>query len=148
MGTPVWLIVEDDLELLEVLRAMCRLWGVEPLTFADGDEAVAWLEAVASGGYGGPLPEAALLDVRLPGESGPNIGARIRAIPALSDVAILLMTAYWMSSGDRRETIALCKADRMLDKPLPDMDDLREIIAETVAGRRAAAPPDAQAPSA
>ncbi len=136
---PMWIIVEDDLELQEVLRAMCRMWGVEPLAFTDGDEAAAWLERVAGGGYDGPIPEAALLDVRLPGESGPNIGARIRAIPRISDIAIILMTAYWMSSGDRRQTIELCQADLMLDKPLPDMDILRQRIEEVIAKRRAAA---------
>lgn len=143
----MWMIVEDDLELLDVLRAMCDMWGVQSITFSDGDAAMAWLASVAIGAYDGALPEAALLDVRLPGESGPNIGARIRAIPAMSEVAIVLMSAYWMSSSDRRQAIELAEADLMLDKPLPDMDILRQMIEDAIARRRARIPPNNHAPS-
>jgi len=147
MANVLWMIVDDNLELQAVLTAMCKMWGIEPIAFGDGDAAMAWLDTIAAGAYQGLLPEVALLDVRLPGESGPNIGARIRAIPRLSHTAIILMSAYWMSSTDKQETVALCQADLMLDKPLPDMDVLRQMIEGTIAKRRAPTTPDEQAPS-
>ena len=148
MAKTLWMIVEDNLELQTVLSAMCEMWDVQPIVFSDGNAAIAWLDVIATGAYQGPLPDVALLDVRLPGESGPNIGARLRAIPSLGRTAVILMSAYWMSSSNKQETLALCQADLMLDKPLPDMDILRQMIEESVAKRHATVPPEDETPSA
>jgi len=136
------MVVEDEPDIYDVLLAMFEIWGIDGVAFVDGAEAVRWIEDVEQGRIGGELPELAILDVRLPEISGPEVGARLRRSPPLSNVGIVLVTAYHMSPEQEKHAVTLAQADLLLFKPLPALAELRAQFAAIIA-RRKAAPPQA-----
>src|SRR5687768_17174317 len=95
----VWLVVEDDPIIRSILRALMTLWDIEPLVFMDGFEAMNWLDQVERGEAAPPLPDIALLDIRMPGPLGHEIAQRMRAIPTTGSIPIIIMTAYHLSDA-------------------------------------------------
>ena len=91
---PTWMVVEDEPDIYDVLLAMFEIWGIEGVAFVDGAEAQAWIEDVDRGRVHGELPELAILDIRLPEVSGPELGNRLRRSHVLGEIAIVLITAY------------------------------------------------------
>lgn len=131
------MVVEDEPDIYEVLLAMFEMWGIEGVAFVDGEEAVAWIEDVDNGRFQGELPELALLDIRLPGEiNGVGVGERLRKSPVLGDVAIVLTTAYKLSSEEQEEAMSKSQADLWLPKPLPKFNELQAILEKVIAERR------------
>ncbi len=130
-----WLIVEDDLDILNVVAVMCQVWGVPTLLFSDGYQVEAWLDKVDSGEYKGVLPQFALLDIRMPGKQGHEIARRIRRTRGLKNIAIMLMTAFSLSEKEKKKIMKVSGADRLIHKPLPDMDEFYKIIREVIASR-------------
>jgi DNA-binding response OmpR family regulator len=133
---PTWMVVEDEPDIYDVLLAMFELWGIEGVAFVDGGEAIAWVDAVDEGRVHGDLPELAILDIRLPEASGPEVGSRLRKSSKLNNVAIVLITAYRLSSEDEKQVIIQAGADRLMYKPLPAMPELRAILDDVVDKRR------------
>jgi CheY-like chemotaxis protein len=131
------MVVEDEPDIYEVLLAMFEMWGIEGVAFVDGEEAVAWIEDVDNGRFQGELPELALLDIRLPGEiNGVGVGERLRKSTVLGDVAIVLTTAYKLSSEEQEEAMSKSQADLWLPKPLPKFNELQAILEKVIAERR------------
>jgi CheY-like chemotaxis protein len=110
----VWLVVEDDPIIRSILRALMTLWDVEPLIFTDGFEAMSWLDQVERGEALPPLPDIALLDIRMPGPLGPEIGQRMRAIPMTSGIPIIIMTAYHMNDADKQHIHEIARPEHLL----------------------------------
>jgi CheY-like chemotaxis protein len=135
-----WLVVEDEPDLYDILLTMFELWGVEGIAFVDGAEAVAWIEDVDRGTVPGELPELAILDIRLPEISGPEVGARIRKSERLGHIPIVLITAYRLSEKDEEQVKLKAQADTLIYKPLPPMPELRIILAQIIGARGAKAP--------
>jgi CheY-like chemotaxis protein len=125
---PTWMVVEDEPDIYDVLLAMFEIWGIEGVAFVDGAEAIAWIDGVDQGRIRGELPELAILDIRLPEASGPEVAARLRKSPILGEIAIVLITAYHMTPDEEREVLELSQADMLLYKPLPAMPQLREAM--------------------
>ncbi|MBL8157301.1 MAG: response regulator transcription factor [Anaerolineae bacterium] len=135
-----WMVVEDEPDIYEVLLAMFEMWGIDGVAFVDGEEASAWIEEVGEGRFKGELPELALLDIRLPGlTSGPEVGAKLRKCPPLSQSAIVLFTAYRLTPEEEKVFIAQADADKLMYKPLPRLNELKVILEEVIAARRAKA---------
>jgi CheY-like chemotaxis protein len=132
----VWMVVEDDPVIRSILAAMMAVWEVQALIFEDGHQAWEWLDKVERGEVSGPLPEVALLDLRLPGPPGPEIGQRMRGIPATSRIPIIVMTAYYLSDTDVAYIRQMAQPDLLLIKPLPQPPEFRELIERTIADRR------------
>lgn len=132
-----WMVVEDEPDIYEVLLAMFEVWGIEGVAFVDGSEAVAWIDDVDTGRLQGELPELAILDIRVPEVSGPEIGARLRRSPTLKNIAIVLITAYRMQPSEEEAVISQAQADMLLYKPLPRPDEFRRML-EAVRVQRAA----------
>ena len=132
---PTWMVVEDEPDIYEVLLAMFEIWGIEGVAFVDGGQAVAWLDDVDRGQVRGDLPELAILDIRLPQVSGPEVGQRIRKSPILKDMAVVLITAYRLSPTEEQEVVAQAHANRLMYKPLPGMPELRSILDEVIKNR-------------
>ena len=130
---PTWMVVEDEPDIYDVLLAMFEIWGIEGVAFVDGAEAVAWIEDVDQGRVRGELPELAILDIRLPEVSGPEVGSRLRRSTVLKDIAIVLITAYRLSPEEEEQVIAQAQADRLMYKPLPGMVELRAAMDEVIA---------------
>jgi CheY-like chemotaxis protein len=131
------MVVEDEPDIYEVLLAMFEMWGIEGVAFVDGEEAVAWIEDVDNGRFQGELPELALLDIRLPGEiNGVGVGERLRKSSVLGEVAIVLTTAYKLSSEEQEEAMSKSQADLWLPKPLPKFNELQAILEKVIGERR------------
>lgn len=130
---PTWMVVEDEPDIYDVLLAMFEIWGIEGVAFVDGAEAVSWIEDVDHGRVRGELPELAILDIRLPEVSGPEVGNRLRRSPILGDIAIVLITAYRLSPAEEAQVIEQAKADLLMYKPLPIMAELRTAMDGVIA---------------
>jgi CheY-like chemotaxis protein len=122
------MVVEDEPDIYEVLLAMFEVWGIEGVAFVDGSEAVAWLDDVDADRVNSDLPDVAIIDIRLPDVSGPEVAARIRQSPRLKNIAIALITAYRLSPAEEEEAVTQAEADLMLYKPLPRLDDFRQML--------------------
>ena len=127
------MVVEDEPDIYDVLLAMFEIWGIEGVAFVDGAEAVAWIENVDQGRVRGELPELAILDIRLPEISGPEVGHRLRESTILGDMAIVLITAYRLSPEEEDRVVAQAKADLLMYKPLPTMIELRQKMDDVIA---------------
>lgn len=140
MSVSTWMVVEDEPDIYDVLLAMFEIWGIEGIAFVDGAEAVAWIEDVDKGNVTSEeLPELAILDIRLPEVSGPEVGARLRQSKRLGHVAIVLITAYRLSPEEEELVKARAQADALMYKPLPQMLELRKTLDHIIGGRRARA---------
>src|SRR5260221_4550917 len=97
------MVVEDEPDIYDVLLAMFEIWGIEGIAFVDGAEAVAWIEEIDKGNLVTELPDLAILDIRLPEISGPDVGARLRQSQRIGQAAIVLITAYRLSPDDETQ---------------------------------------------
>lgn len=130
-----WLVVEDEPDIYEVLLAMFEVWGIEGVAFVDGSEAFAWIDDVDAGRVTADLPELAILDIRLPEASGPEVAARLRQSPVLKNMAIALITAYRLQPGEEEEVMEQSQADLLLYKPLPRPDEFRQLLEDALEKR-------------
>lgn len=137
---PTWMVVEDEPDIYDLLLAMFEIWGIEGVAFVDGSDAESWIGDVDQGRVRGDLPELAILDIRLPEVSGPELGARLRRSPVLGDIAIVLITAYRLTPDDEEEAIRLAGADLLMYKPLPAMAELRQTMDGVIEKHRKKAP--------
>jgi CheY-like chemotaxis protein len=133
------MVVEDEPDIYDVLLAMFEIWGIEGVAFVDGAEAISWIDEVDRGTVTGELPEMAILDIRLPEASGPEVGERLRKSERLGNMAIVMITAYRMTPADEEAVIRQAQADALMYKPLPAMPELRTKLAAIIGKRRQAA---------
>jgi CheY-like chemotaxis protein len=133
----IWLIVEDEVDILSLIATMCQVWGHQTITFPSGQKAWEWLDQVESGSYKGAMPEFALLDIRMPGKHGNIVAKRMRAIPALKHVPIALMTAYSLSEEDREKMVESDGVDHIINKPLPGFEELRMVLNQIIDAKKA-----------
>lgn len=122
----IWMVVEDEPDLYDTLLALFEIWSIDGVAFTNGTDAIKWIDDVDSGNADTTLPELAVLDIRLPGASGPEIGRRLRESPVLKDIAIVLVTAFRLTPSEERETIRLADADNLMYKPLPSPAEFRQ----------------------
>ncbi len=131
-----WMVVEDEPDIYDVLLAMFEIWGIEGVAFVDGAEAVAWVDEVDRGTSPVELPELAILDIRLPELSGPEVGERLRKSTRLGEIAIVMITAYRLSPSEEEQVIKKAQADTLMYKPLPAMPELRAKLDAIIAKRK------------
>jgi CheY-like chemotaxis protein len=141
------MVVEDEPDIYDVLLAMFEIWGIEGVAFVDGAEAMSWIENVDQNRVRGELPELAILDIRLPEVSGPEVGHRLRQSPILGNMAIVLITAYRLSPEEEQDVIAQAQADLLMYKPLPAMLELRQKMDGVIAKHREAKAKEKAAPA-
>jgi CheY-like chemotaxis protein len=127
-----WLVVEDDPIIRSILTALMTLWGVDNIVFKDGHEAYRWLDLVESADPSVHLPDIALLDIRMPGANGHEIGKRMRSLPATQNIPIVIMTAYQLTREEREQIMGMARPEHIIGKPLPSPDDLRAMLEKTV----------------
>lgn len=132
-----WLIVEDEADIRNLVAMMCQVWGNTPITYESGQKAWDWLETIETGTYNGDLPDFALMDIRMPGKRGNEISARIRSIPAIQHIPVVLMTAFVMSEEEMEEMKRDYGVDAVINKPLPDFDQLRTMLYDVIEKKQA-----------
>lgn len=77
------LVVDDDPDILRVVRAALESQGLEAATAGSGREALDWIESNG-------LPHLAVIDIRMPGIDGLELARRILRA---SDVPLVMLTA-------------------------------------------------------
>jgi CheY-like chemotaxis protein len=111
---------------------MMRMWGVKPLPFRNGHEAMEWIECVSSGRYHEPLPEVALIDVRMPGPPGHHVGYQMRQTEQIRHIPIVMMTAFLFDREEEAHIRQMVCPDRFIKKPLPSPEELRIMLQSTI----------------
>jgi PAS domain S-box-containing protein len=111
------ILVVDDVPLnLEILARQLGACGIEVTSTDDGFGALAALERAWHKGR--PF-DAAFIDQMMPGLSGEGLAARIRAVPALAETKLVLLS----SAGPHGITdVARRQLDAILDKPARQQD--------------------------
>lgn len=132
-----WIILEDEPDLYDYLLQFSSMFDVDGLGFSNAEQALAWIDEVDHGLYTGELPVLALLDYRMPDQdlTGGMVAERLRQSPALSNIAIVLMSAYTKSDPRIRDYGEAGIVDLLLDKPLPKINVLRETLLAQVRKR-------------
>jgi CheY-like chemotaxis protein len=131
-----WMVVEDEPDLYDMVLAMYDTLGVNGVAFANGEEAMEWIEAVESGHFQDEIPELALIDIRLPGKvSGVDVAERMRQSSNLGHAAIVYMTAYRLSPKDEKAVIARADADKLIYKPLPEINVFETVLRDLIKQR-------------
>lgn len=126
-----WLIAEDDADIRNLVEVLFRSWGYNALVFDSGGHVWEWLDTVEAGQYGGPLPEFALMDIRMPGKKGNELAGRMRRVTPVQHIPIVLMTAFALNA-DQKDNMLRNGADGIINKPLPDFDQLYQILQDVI----------------
>lgn len=126
-GQPVGrhvLLIEDEPNIAEAIRFILSRDGWRVTTHGGGSDA---LMAVRSA-----VPDVLILDVMLPGLSGFEILAALRADTRLASLPVMMLTAK--GQGRDREAAERAGADRFVAKPFSNADLLAS-VRELAAGR-------------
>jgi CheY-like chemotaxis protein len=113
------LYVEDNPMSAEIVRRLLTRSGYEVLEAANGFAA---LEITLN-----ERPDLILMDIHLPGMTGTETAARIKAYPELARIPIIALTANAMH-GDRQRFLSSGFED-YLSKPV-SKTELRNLIAQ------------------
>jgi CheY-like chemotaxis protein len=126
------MIAEDEVDIRNLVATMAQVWGHDTMTFESGKAAWAWLDKVEAGEYDGTLPDFALMDIRMPGHRGDEVAKRIRSTDPISQIPIVLMTAFVLSEDEMREMKADTGVDHIINKPLPEFNELRQMLEDII----------------
>ena len=122
---PRVLVVDDDPQVLKLLRVNFELEGYDVMTATNGEEA---LELV-----GRDTPDAVVCDVMMPGIDGLEVVRRLRAQPDTVALPLVVVSAK-AQQADVRAGLAL-GADAYVTKPF-DPSELLEVVAQLLAKRQ------------
>jgi CheY-like chemotaxis protein len=81
---PCVLCVDDDEDVLELMRDVFSLNGYQPVCFRSGIEALAHLDRMR--------PSVAVLDLNMPGMNGIELCQRLRQQPGYSELGVLILS--------------------------------------------------------
>ena len=126
-------VVEDNADNRLLVRAILGD-AYDVREFASGDDALAAFARAA--------PDVVLLDISLPGLSGVEVLARLRADPRLAPVPVIALTAHAMD-GDRQRYLD-AGFDGYVSKPILDETVLLGAIERALARRGTGPPPPAR----
>lgn len=131
-----WLIVEDEADIRNLVAMMAQVWGHNAITFDNGQKAWDWLDDIANGKASGDMPEFALMDIRMPGKRGNELSKKIREVDEISDIPIVLMTAFVLSDEEINNMRDKFGVDAVINKPLPDFDRLKVALDDIIAKKK------------
>ena len=107
-GKPTVLLIEDNEDGREMMATMLEVHGFPVLQAADGLQGVA--RALQQ------VPDAALVDIGLPGIDGYEVARRLRADPATRAIRLIALTGYGLEEDQRR--VLEAGFDQHLVKPV------------------------------
>jgi DNA-binding response OmpR family regulator len=111
------LLVEDEPNIAEAIRFILSRDGMTVSHLADG---AGVMDRVRDS-----RPDLVILDHMLPGLSGLEVLAALRADPATQDVPVMMLTAR----GRDRDAATRAGADRFMSKPFSNAEILAEVRA-------------------
>jgi len=125
------LIVEDSIIFRTLLKEtlQSRFPSIEILEAADGVEAMKQITA--------RLPHLIFMDVKLPGENGLDLTARIKA--KYPDVIVIVLTSY--DSPEYREAAVKAKANHFLAKGSSSREGILKLVDSFLGNRQNPASP-------
>src|SRR6476646_8626160 len=88
------LVVDDNPDKLELIKAALNLAGYNVTTATDGDEAITAIESYQ--------PDLVITDVMMPKMNGYELAERIRANPQTKFIPLILQTAAGHNAEDLR----------------------------------------------
>jgi CheY-like chemotaxis protein len=131
-----WLIAEDEADIRMLVATMAQVWGHTPMPFESGQKVWDFLDKVQAGEHTDPLPEFALMDIRMPGRSGNEVALKIRGTAPIQNIPIVLMTAFVLTDDERRAMMTDYQVDHIINKPLPDFMELKSLLEGIIARKR------------
>ena len=123
------LVVDDEVNILTILKDSLEFSGFQVVTAPDGQEA---LDMVAK-----ENPELVVLDIGMPKMDGWEVCRRLKSDPKTKGLPIIILTAYTQSSDQKRG--AQLGADCFVAKPC-DFTYLVEQINTLLANKKANSP--------
>ncbi|HJW83438.1 MAG TPA: response regulator [Anaerolineae bacterium] len=111
------LVIDDDLDLLNMLRLMLERGGHKVTTTADGADGLAKATSL--------LPDLAIVDVMMPGMHGYQVCRKLRENPVTARTTILILTAR--AQPVDREAALAAKADDYMSKPVAPNELLAKV---------------------
>ncbi|TCJ13021.1 sensor histidine kinase, partial [Parasulfuritortus cantonensis] len=93
------LVVDDNATNRRILATFLGRWGFR---HAEADSARAGLDALEEAARAGDPYRLAIVDMHMPGMSGEDMGARIKADPVLAATLLLMMTSAGQRGDGRR----------------------------------------------
>ena len=123
--TKTVLVCDDEDVLRALIRATLGAGGYEIVEAADGDEALVQARSTR--------PDVILLDMMMPGRTGLDVLAELRADAQFADTPIVMLTAR-TQVADRAAATEI-GADRFLAKPFSP-GELAAVVDELVATSR------------
>lgn len=117
------LLIEDEANIAEAIRFILSRDGFTVRALSDGRHA---LSAVAE-----RRPDLVILDLMLPGQSGLEILAALRADPVTAELPVMMLTAK--GQGRDREAAERAGVSAFMTKPFSNADILQSVRA--LAGR-------------
>jgi CheY-like chemotaxis protein len=108
------------------------------VTFENGQKVWEWLDKVEHEEAADALPDLVLMDIRMPGKKGNELANRMRTIPVLQSTPIVLMTAFSLTEQERTAMMSADGVDHILNKPLPDFEQLRATLHRILDTKRSA----------
>jgi len=125
MAGELILIVEDNEQNRKVARDLLQVHGYLTIEAETGEDAIALASTQA--------PDLVVMDVRLPGMSGVDALAKLRAAPTTRAIPVLAFTASVMPQ-DRSEIMA-AGFDAFMSKPI-DLEAFLQTVADALKRRR------------
>jgi len=111
-AVPRILICDNESVLRGLVRASLGGNGYDLVDARDGDEALALAR--------GSKPDLVLLDMMMPGRSGLDVLAELRADPELAESRVVMLTARTQTAD--REAAVAAGADGFLTKPFSPLE--------------------------
>jgi two-component system, OmpR family, response regulator len=109
VSRPRVLVVDDDPPIRELMRNILREFGMDPLVAGSGEEAVELART--------ETPEVILLDLNMPGLSGEETIAALRAVDALAEIPILILSGEPMDPAELERLGARGAVQKPFDLP-------------------------------
>jgi CheY-like chemotaxis protein len=124
------LVIDDQPDIVLMVKLILELEGDEVIGAGSGEEGLAALE--------GAVPDAVLLDIRLPGIDGWDVLRTLRARGLLERLPVVMISAHSAPSAAGRAVAEGARA--YLTKPF-DADDLLATLDDLAPGRDAGGGP-------
>src|SRR3972149_158106 len=125
------LVIDDDLDLLNMLRLVLERGGHTVTTTADGADGLAKAHELK--------PDMAIIDVMMPGMHGYQVCRKLREDPVTAHMVILILTAR--AQPVDREAALAARADDNIPKPVSPTELLNKVT-EMLTRRRTPEQPE------